>query len=146
MGSQAPESQTDHPENQMTEPIVRTPPTHISEPDWDTAEDRLRQLRERLARDTRSATAADRVADEIAVIVTRRVKNLAAIRRARELTQQQMADALGIQQADVSKLERRSNLQLATLARFIEAAGGHLRIVADFGDDQVEVEVDDFVS
>ena len=33
-------------------------------------------------------------------------------------------------QGEISRLERRGNLLLGTLARFIEATGGRLRIVA----------------
>lgn len=41
----------------------------ISESDWDTAEDRLRKLRQSLAQNTRSTTAAERVANEVATII-----------------------------------------------------------------------------
>ena len=58
---------------------------------------------------------------------------LAEVRRAIGLTQTQMAEMLGMTQGDVSKLERRENLHLTTLCRFIEATGGRLRISATRG-------------
>lgn len=73
-------------------------------------------------------------------VVDRRVRTLAALRTARQLTQVQMAETLGIGQGDVSKLEQRENLLLNTLARDIEATGGRLRIVAEYDGDRVEID------
>ncbi len=67
------------------------------------------------------------------------METLAALRKARQLTQVQVAEALGISQGDVSKLEQRTDVLLSTLARFVEATGGRLRVVADCGDDRAEV-------
>jgi transcriptional regulator with XRE-family HTH domain len=64
------------------------------------------------------------------------------IRRARELSQEQLARELGINQGAVSKLEHRTDLYVSTLRRYIEAAGGELRIVAQFpGSEPVELEM-----
>ena len=76
-------------------------------------------------------------------IADRRVHTLTALRKARELTQVQIAETLGIGQGDVSKLEQRQNLMLQTLARYIEATGGRLRIVAEYGEDRVEIELNE---
>lgn len=57
-----------------------------------------------------------------------------------------MAEALGMAQGDVSKLERRDNFHLATLARFIEATGGHLRISAIYGSTEVDLQVGDLLA
>lgn len=63
------------------------------------------------------------------------------IRRARELSQEQLARELGINQAAVSKIEHRTDLYVSTLRRYIEAAGGELRIIAQFpGGEPVELE------
>jgi transcriptional regulator with XRE-family HTH domain len=61
------------------------------------------------------------------------------------LTQKQLAQTLGMEQGDLSKLERRQNLHLATLTRFIEATGGLLRITAVYGDTEVELDINDVV-
>lgn len=63
------------------------------------------------------------------------------LRKARGLTQAQLTDDLGMTQGEISRLERRENLHLATLARFIEATGGRLRMTAVYG--KVEVGIGD---
>ncbi len=77
--------------------------------------------------------------------VTNRVRTLKAIRKARGLTQQQISDQLRISQGEVSRIERRGNLHLSTLVRFIEATGGKLRITAIFDDQEMEVAVGDLL-
>jgi len=56
------------------------------------------------------------------------------LRRARRLTQEQLANRLGIRQANVSKLERRMDVRVSTLREVVEAMGGELRLVAHFAD------------
>ena len=56
------------------------------------------------------------------------------LRKARELTQQRMAELLGIKQANVSRIEKRSDLLLSTLGSYVAAMGGRLRLVAEFQD------------
>ena len=60
--------------------------------------------------------------------------SLAELRRARQMTQEQLASDLHINQASVAKLERRTDMYLSTLRRFVEAMGGELEIVARFPD------------
>ena len=64
---------------------------------------------------------------------------LQELRAARELTQERLAETLGIQQATVSKIERRADLYVSTLARFIEAMGGELEIRAVFPEGSVKI-------
>ena len=59
---------------------------------------------------------------------------LRALRQAHHLTQERMAELLGVEQENISRLERRSNLLLSTLASYIEAMGGKLRLIAEFPD------------
>ncbi len=59
---------------------------------------------------------------------------LGELRKARRLSQAQIAASLGLSQGDVSKMERRAELYVSTLRRFIEAAGGELEIIAKFPD------------
>ena len=56
------------------------------------------------------------------------------LRKARELTQQRMAQLLGIGQDSVSRIESRSDLMLSTLRSYIEAMGGSLKLVVEFPD------------
>lgn len=60
--------------------------------------------------------------------------HLPQIRKARGLTQEAMADLLGVSQAEVSKMERRSELYIGTLKKFIEAMDGELVLAARFHD------------
>lgn len=64
----------------------------------------------------------------------RTILSLRALRKARTMTQEQLAETLSIAQGDVSKLERRADLYVSTLRRYIEAMGGELEIVARFPD------------
>ena len=60
--------------------------------------------------------------------------HLSQLRKARGLTQETMADLLGVSQAEVSKMERRTELYVGTLRKFIEAMNGELVIAARFAD------------
>jgi DNA-binding XRE family transcriptional regulator len=54
------------------------------------------------------------------------------LREARRLTQQHLAERLGINQSAISKLERRADMYVSTLQHTIEAMGGRLDIRAVF--------------
>ncbi len=56
------------------------------------------------------------------------------LRKARDLTQERMAEILNIGQDSVSRLEQRSDLLLSTLRSYISAMGGSLELVARFPD------------
>ncbi len=62
---------------------------------------------------------------------------LAQIRESRELTQQDIANALGVTQANVSRIEREQDVYLSTLAKYVEALGGHLEVTAVFENEKV---------
>lgn len=53
---------------------------------------------------------------------------LSQIREAQHLTQQEAADAMGVSQAALSKMERRPNVTVSVLQRYVEALGGKLEI------------------
>ena len=55
---------------------------------------------------------------------------LAEIRKAVGLTQEQVAESLGIKQPTLSRLESQDDMQISTLRRLIEALGGELEIIA----------------
>ncbi len=56
------------------------------------------------------------------------------LRKAHELTQQRIAEALHISQDGVSRIEKRSDFLLSTLRSYVEAMGGKLRVIAEFPD------------
>ena len=57
---------------------------------------------------------------------------LRQLRKAREQSQEELGRTLGVKQAAVSKLERRTDMYISTLRGLIEAMGGTLEIVARF--------------
>ena len=61
------------------------------------------------------------------------------LRRARGLSQQELATLLHIQQPSVAKLERRTDMYISTLRAHIEAMGGELEVIARFPDGAVKI-------
>ena len=61
------------------------------------------------------------------------------LRQARERSQQELSRALKVGRPAVTKLERRADMYVSTLRRFIEAMGGELEIVARFADHAVKI-------
>jgi transcriptional regulator len=57
------------------------------------------------------------------------------------MTQVELAEMLGVTQATLSKLERRADLKVSTLRRYVESLGGRLEIVARIGERSVTVEL-----
>jgi hypothetical protein len=43
-----------------------------------------------------------------------------------------MAELMGVEQENVSRLERRADLLLSTLSSYVAAMGGKLRLIAEF--------------
>ncbi len=60
--------------------------------------------------------------------------SLRDLRKALSQTQLSVAEKLGINQENVSRLEQRSDLLLSTLSSYVEAMGGKLSLVAQFPD------------
>jgi transcriptional regulator with XRE-family HTH domain len=65
--------------------------------------------------------------------------SLFELRRARQLTQEQLAAALDTTQSGVSRIEHQTDVYLSTLRSYIEAMGGRLEIAAVFPDDRVSI-------
>lgn len=64
---------------------------------------------------------------------------LGELRRAREMTQKQLANALETTQPGVSQIERRADLYVSTLRSYVEALGGELQICAVFPDGTTQI-------
>ena len=58
--------------------------------------------------------------------------DLAELRQALSFTQTTLAESLGGGQGEISKIERRTDIYISTLRRFLEAMGGRLEIRAIF--------------
>jgi transcriptional regulator with XRE-family HTH domain len=56
---------------------------------------------------------------------------LKELRKAKDFTQVQLAETLGIQQATVAKYERQSDLLLSTLSSYVRAMGGSLKLMVE---------------
>jgi DNA-binding XRE family transcriptional regulator len=82
------------------------------------------------ARQARNRAAAERMGAELP---------LDQLRAARELTQEQLAQSLGVNQAAISKLERRADMYVTTLRKFVEAMGGQLELRAVFAEGSVRI-------
>ena len=61
------------------------------------------------------------------------------LRRAREMTQLQVSEVLGVHQSEISKIEHRSDICISTLVDYVEALGGRLEIKAVFPDREVRI-------
>ncbi len=61
------------------------------------------------------------------------------LRKARQMTQVKLAQTLGVNQGEVSKIEHRTDLYLSTLSEYVEALGGRLEIRAVFPDREVRI-------
>lgn len=56
------------------------------------------------------------------------------LRKARDLTQERMAELLGVGQDNISRLESRTDMLLSTLRSYVAAMGGSLDMVVRFPD------------
>jgi predicted transcriptional regulator len=65
--------------------------------------------------------------------------DLAEVRRALKLSQEEIAQTLQVGQGSVAKIEKRTDMYVSTLRRFIEAMGGELEIVARFPHHTVKI-------
>lgn len=68
-----------------------------------------------------------------------RAMPLHELRQARQLSQEALADALETSQSSISKLERRVDVYVSTLRRYIESMGGELDIIARFPEGSVRI-------
>ena len=64
---------------------------------------------------------------------------LQELRRAKQLSQEHMAEILETKQANISRIERRTDMYISTLRNYIEAMGGELDIVARFPEGEVHI-------
>jgi DNA-binding XRE family transcriptional regulator len=90
------------------------------------------ELRARMSPEAQSRAAARAEA----VLVEMQLREL---RKARQVTQVEVAKALNVEQAAVSKLERRDDMYVSTLRQYVMALGGELKLVASFPDGDIQV-------
>lgn len=71
----------------------------------------------------------------------RYAKNLAAIRKAAELTQIDLAQQMGVPQSEVSRIERQHDMLLSTFTGYLNAAGSNPRVVVTINGQDVELDL-----
>ena len=59
------------------------------------------------------------------------------LRRGLSMTQEQVAALMGITQESVSQIERRDEILLSTLLKYVDALGGTLEVTAVVGDQRI---------
>jgi transcriptional regulator with XRE-family HTH domain len=67
--------------------------------------------------------------------------NLREIRETIGKTQAEVAKVAEMTQSELSRAERRQDLLLSTLRRCVEALGGEVEIIANFGDRRVRLRI-----
>jgi hypothetical protein len=78
-----------------------------------------------------------RVAEKVQTL--KQAMALAELREARAHSQTDLAASMQVQQPAVAKMERRTDMYVSNLRRFIEALGGTLEIVAHFPEGSVTI-------
>jgi predicted XRE-type DNA-binding protein len=65
--------------------------------------------------------------------------DLTQLRTARQLSQAALGELLHVEQPAVAKIEKRTDMYVSTLRRFIEAMGGELEMIARFPNHNVRI-------
>ena len=65
---------------------------------------------------------------------------LSELRQHAGKTQTELAQALGIKQPSLSKLERQQDMQISTLRKIVQALGGELKLLATFPAGTVQID------
>jgi DNA-binding XRE family transcriptional regulator len=91
----------------------------------------MKTLKEKLA--TLPASQRRKIARRTEALIAEEL-TMRELRKARNITQVQLAKTLGVKQEQVSRIEKRTDLHLSTLRRAVEAMGGELILSAKFPD------------
>jgi transcriptional regulator with XRE-family HTH domain len=62
------------------------------------------------------------------------------LRQAMQMSQNQLARELRVKQANISKIERRTDMYISTLRSYIQALGGDLEIIARFAHGSIKID------
>ncbi len=94
----------------------------------DESPDAVERLRAQLEGAPQAKLRADRVLDDI----DERAATLKMLRNVHDLTQVDIAHATGMSQAEISRIEQRSDILLSTLRKVVESTGGELQLVVRY--------------
>ena len=92
----------------------------------------FRELRKKMSPE-RQARAKARTEEMLAELA------LQELRQALNLTQEEVAAAMQMNQGAVSKMEHQCDIYVSTLRKFVSAMGGQLKLVASFPDRDVVI-------
>lgn len=70
------------------------------------------------------------------------MSTLQELRRSRRVTQVELADRIGVDQRQVSRLEGGGDLLLSSLVRYVEALGGRLELHAVIEGEAIQLDLD----
>ena len=90
------------------------------------------ELRARMSPDSQARAAARAEAMLLEM-------QLQELRKARSITQIEVARSMSVEQAAISRLERREDMYVSTLRDYIRALGGELKLVASFPGADIQV-------
>ena|SRR5258706_16447104 len=119
----------------MTDQPARSEPTTFV--GTEAAKARIARLRARRG----AAERVDNIRAEMAEADRIYAENLAAVRRAADLTQVELARAMGVAQSEISRIESRPDMLLSTLAGYLAAAGDRPRVVVTIAGHDVEMDL-----
>ena len=102
--------------------------------DWETLEEELHAA---------GVTAEEIQAGARRLLAENRGHQLSDTRKQLGLGQKQIAATMGVSVARVSQIEHGDVASFEVIARYVEALGGRLDLVADFGDRTVRLPVSD---
>ncbi len=96
-----------------------------------------------LLADPKHAPAVSAAREALAEADREYAMGLATLRQAVGLTQVELAKRLDVTQGNIAQIEKRGDLLLSTLASYLHAVGGDVRIVVQFpGGHAIEVGLD----
>ncbi|MGA2128204.1 MAG: XRE family transcriptional regulator [Xanthobacteraceae bacterium] len=88
---------------------------------------------------TKNFTPARRAHVAAKAAALREVMTLEELRKARSFSQEEVGESLDVGQPAVAKLEKRGDMHVSNLRRYVEALGGTLEITARFDDTTVTI-------
>ncbi|MFC5832406.1 XRE family transcriptional regulator [Nonomuraea insulae] len=111
----------------------------MSAASWDEVKRQAHERRKAAGLSVRSSAEKDTAMARLTAEI--RAHKLAEVRREQELTQRDVADVMGVSGPRVSAIEHGDldRVEVSTLRAYVEALGGQLRVVADFGDTEYKI-------
>lgn len=106
----------------------------------DAAADKLKKIKSRPG----TAEQVARIRADMATADRSYAESLAAIRRAADLTQIDLATQMGVAQSEISRIENRHDMLLSTLTSYLASAGDNPRVVVTVNGHDIELDLTTF--